>query len=52
MREHAMAKRYINSAEYYDTHSCTLTPLAVGDAVLIQNQAGNHPNRWEKQAVW
>ena len=43
-----MAKRYINSAEYYNTHSPMLTPLVVGDAVLIQNQAGNHPNRWEK----
>ena len=53
MREHAMAKRYINSAEYYNTHSRTLTPLVVGDSVLIQNQAGNHPNRWEKkQAMW
>ena len=48
MREHAMAKRYINSAEYYNTNSRTLTPLVVGDAVLIQNQAGNHPNRLEK----
>ena len=48
MWEHAMAKRYINSAEYYNTHSRTLTPLVVGDAVLVQNQAENHPNRGEK----
>ena len=28
-----------------------LLPLRVGDHVLIQNQTGNHPKRWDKRGV-
>ena len=48
MQEQAMAKRYIKSAEYYNTHSRALPPLIEGDMVLIQNQIGNNPKRWKK----
>eukprot|EP00112_Aurelia_sp_Birch-Aquarium-sp1_P001604 Seg1173.18 transcript_id=Seg1173.18/GoldUCD/mRNA.D3Y31 product="putative protein K02A2.6" protein_id=Seg1173.18/GoldUCD/D3Y31 len=48
LREKAMAKRHVRNAEHYNTHTRPLQPLLVGDSVLIQNQMGNHPKRWEK----
>ena len=32
-------------------HSKDLPPLSVGNSVLIQNQLGNHPKRWEKRGT-
>ena len=48
LREKAMAKHHLRAAEYYDHHTQSLPPLSIGDSVLIQNQSGNHPTRWEK----
>ena len=48
LREKAMAKRHLRAAEYHDQHTRSLPPLSVGDSVLIQNQNGNQPTRWEK----
>ena len=48
LREKAMAKRHICDMESYNANTRTLPPLLVGDSVSIQNQIGNHPNRWEK----
>ncbi len=48
LRERAMAKRHARNAEYYNIHTCTLSPLEVGDSVLVQNQTGNYPKQWEK----
>jgi hypothetical protein len=28
-----------------------LPPLKVGDTVMIQNQSGNHPLRWDKRGT-
>ena len=44
----AMAKRHIRDAEYCNDHTRILPALSIGDPVLIQNQTGNHPKRWEK----
>ena len=48
LREKAMAKRHLWATEYHDQHTRSLPPLSVGDSVLIQNQNGNQPTRWEK----
>ena len=48
LRERAMAKCHARNAEHYNIHTRTLSPLAVGDSVLVQNQTGNHLKRWEK----
>ena len=50
-REKALAKRAISNMEKLD-HSCRVLPkLAVGDSVLVQNQVGNHPSRWDITGV-
>ena len=51
LREKAMAKRHAKSAEYYNEHTQVLPHLTLGDHVLLQNQMGNHPNRWEKTGL-
>ena len=48
LRERAMAKRHVRNAAHYNTHTRTLPALQVGDSVLIQNQTGHHPKRWDK----
>ena len=35
----------------WSEHTKPLQPLRVGDHVLIQNQTGNHPKRWDKRGV-
>lgn len=47
-RERALAKRHMAAVEYYDSHTKTLPDLEVGDNVLVQNQSGNYPLRWDK----
>ena len=47
-RETAMADRFAKSVEYTADHRRDLPPLSIRDHVLIQNQYGPHPNRWEK----
>ena len=37
--------------EKLSEHAKDLPPLSVGDAVLVQNQLGNNPRRWEKRGV-
>ena len=50
-REKALAKRAVSNMEKLD-HSCRVLPkLAVGDSVLVQNQVGNHPSRWDITGV-
>ena len=31
-----------------DAHAHPLCPLKLQDVVQVQNQAGNHPNKWDK----
>jgi hypothetical protein len=42
-REAALARRSLSSENLWTEHTKALADLKVGDAVLIQNQTGNHP---------
>ena len=46
-RELALAKRVLKAPP----PTKVLEPLNVGDAVQIQNQSGNHPNKWHNTGV-
>ena len=37
--------------ERWRQHTRFLPPLSVGDHVRLQNQAGRHPNKWDKTGV-
>ena len=50
-REEALAKRALRNHDKWSEHTKPLQPLRVGDHVLIQNQTGNHPKRWDKRGV-
>ena len=43
-----MAQRHVAQREAWSEHTKKLPPLPVGTKVLIQNQVGNHPRRWER----
>ena len=46
-REKALAKRAVINMEKLDKNCRVLPKLAIGDSVLVQNQVGNHPSRWD-----
>ena len=48
LRERALSKRSMSNRTRWDEHSQGLTPLKCGDSVMIQNQTGRHPNKWDK----
>ena len=48
LRERALSKRTISGRARWDEHSQGLTPLKCGDTVLVQNQTGRHPTKWDK----
>ena len=50
-REQALARRCLKIKEKLSEHARDLPPLSLGDAVLVQNQLGNNPRRWEKRGV-
>ena len=50
-REKALAKRAISNMEKLDRNCRVLPKLAVGDSVLVQNQVGNHPSKWDITGV-
>ena len=47
-REKALARRHEVRGANLDSHAHPLRPLTLGMVVQIQNQAGNHPNKWDK----
>ena len=47
-REKAMRKRHLKGIETYNEHSKDLQELHENDHVAVQNQDGNHPNRWDR----
>ena len=47
-REDALRKRHIKMHEYWSEHTRRLPALAVGDYVRVQNQTGQHPNKWDR----
>ena len=50
-KEEAMLTRFSRSSERLNRSSRQLQPLIVGDHVLIQNQHGNHPTKWDRSGV-
>ena len=50
-REAALQKRHAKIIETYNSHTKELEPLNIRDHVAVQNQNGNHPNRWDKTGV-
>ena len=50
-REEALSKRGTASKNFWSEHTKVLVPLKVGDHVIVQNQTGNHPTRWDKRGV-
>ena len=47
MREKALACRYLSRHTDLSKNSKELKPLAQGDVVQVQNQRGNHANKWD-----
>ena len=50
-RENALAKRCSKVHEKLSEHTKNLADLVKGNAVLVQNQLGNSPRRWDKRGV-
>ena len=50
-KEEALRSRYVKSLENLSEHTRLLPPLNCGDHVMIQNQAGNFPNKWGKSGI-
>lgn len=50
-RERALSRRRIDGRARWDEHTQGLTPLKCGDTVLVQNQTGRHPTKWDKSGT-
>ncbi len=50
-KEEALKARYVKTLETLGEHSRPLAPLRHGDHVMIQNQSGRFPKRWDKSGV-
>ena len=50
-RKRALAKRHLTALESYNIHTRHLPDLEVGDCVMVQNQTGTQPGRWDKTGV-
>ena len=50
-RETALATRGMKAEQKWSEHTRPLPLLKVGDHVMVQNQKGNHPLRWDKRGT-
>ena len=50
-RELALANRSVKMHDRLTEHTRDLKPLNVNDSVMIQNQLGNNPKRWDRRGV-
>ena len=50
-RERAFARKLYNDGTRLAIGTKKMPPLAVGDRVLVQNQTGRAPNKWDKSGV-
>ena len=50
-RELALARRHSTRGKELSEHTRTLSPLTPGQVVLVQNQAGNKPKRWDRTGL-
>ena len=51
VKEDALRTRYVKTVENLSEHVRPLAPLRHGDHVLIQNQRGRCPNKWNSSGV-
>jgi hypothetical protein len=51
MREMALARRHARQEERLSEHTKVLPGLKVSDVVLVQNQHGPHPLKWDKSGT-
>ena len=51
LREAALRHRHMLQQDRWSEHTKALSPLKVGDRVRIQNQIGNHPNKWDRTGI-
>lgn len=50
-RELALKHRHTLNRETWTEHCRSLSPLRIGDHVLVQNQTGNFPTKWDKSGI-
>ena len=50
-KEEALKARYVKTLENLSEHSRPLTALESGDHVMIQNQSGRFPKKWDKCGI-
>ncbi len=50
-KEDALRTRYVKTLENLSEHSRPLPPLRHGDPVMLQNQHGQYPKKWDRSGV-
>ena len=50
-REVAMQVRFSRTSELLNAHAHWLPPLVIGYRVFVQNQHGQHPNKWDQSGI-
>ena len=50
-REKALARKHCKDLERLEAHTRELGELEIGQSVLVQNQVGNKPGRWDKTGI-
>ena len=50
-KEVALRDRYVKTLETLKEHSRALPALHCGDHVMVQNQTGQFPNKWDKSGI-
>ena len=51
LKENALRERYVKTLENLSEHTRPLPPLRHGDRVLIQNQRGRYPTKWDRSGT-
>ena len=51
LKEEALKTRYVKTMENLGEHSRPLAPLRIGDHVLVQNQVGRFPKKWDRSGI-
>ena len=51
LRERALSRRQATGRARWDEHTQGLSPLGCGDTVMIQDQTGHHPTKWDKSGT-
>ena len=50
-KEDALKTRYVKTLETLQEHSRPLPPLRQGEAVIVQNQTGHSPKKWDRSGI-